>query len=142
MAGGGGAITKAAEDVEDSAQDGRRDILRYNICENDTIIGISASGNAEYVYFALNTANEKGCTTISFSNNEDCKITDIKIITDTGAEIITGSTRMKAGNAQKMVLNMISTTVTIKTGKVYENFMINLKTHQQKTTTKNDMYCM
>lgn len=130
MAGGVNAIIKPQENVEDSADAGKRDILEKNLTLNDVVMGISASGNASYVESALKAAKEKGCKTISLSSNELCKIgeiSDIHIFTNTGAEVITGSTRMKAGNAQKMVLNMITTCSMIKTGKVYENFMINLK---------------
>jgi N-acetylmuramic acid 6-phosphate etherase len=93
-------------------------------------MGISASGNAEYVASAMRAAREIGCVTISLSSNEDCKIgriADIPIFVDTGAEVISGSTRMKAGNSQKFVLNMITTCAMAKTGKVYENLMINLR---------------
>ena len=98
-------------------------------------MGISASGGAEYVASALKMAKQLGCVTISLSSNSPCRIADIadiNIFTDTGAEVITGSTRMKAGNAQKMVLNMLTTCAMVKTGKVYENLMINLKPTNRK----------
>ena len=134
-AGGEKAMFRASENVEDSADKGREDILARGLRANDVVMGISASGNAEYVASALLTAKETGCVTISLSSNNPCKIAsiaDIVIFTDTGAEVITGSTRMKAGNAQKMVLNMISTCAMVKTGKVYENLMINLKPTNKK----------
>ena len=121
---------RAAEGVEDSAEAGRADLLARAPTERDVVMGISASGNAEYVASALRTASELGCVTVSLSSNEDCKIgriADIPIFVDTGAEVISGSTRMKAGNSQKFVLNMITTCAMAKTGKVYENLMINLR---------------
>ncbi len=130
MAGGRDAMFRAAEGVEDSAEAGRSDLLEKNPKACDVVMGISASGNAEYVASALRTAKELGCVTVSLSSNEDCKIgriADIPIFVNTGAEVISGSTRMKAGNSQKFVLNMISTCAMAKTGKVYENLMINLR---------------
>ena len=98
-------------------------------------MGISASGSAEYVARGLEYARSIGCKTIGLASNPDSKMksyTDVYIYTPTGAEVITGSTRMKAGNAQKMVMNMISTAAMVKTGKVYENMMINLKPTNKK----------
>ena len=93
------------------------------------------AGGAKYVIGALRYAAEIGCVTIGLTSNEGSaldKTADISIITDTGAEVVTGSTRMKAGTAQKLVLNMISTVSMIKIGKVYENLMINLKPSNSK----------
>ena len=92
--------------------------------------GFSVAGGAAYVLGAINAAKEKGALTVGLTCNEGCKInqaTDLAITTDTGAEVITGSTRMKAGTAHKMVLNMLSTCVMIKNGRVYENYMIYIK---------------
>ena len=130
MAGGRDAMFKAAENVEDSAELGRADLLAKEPTKRDVVMGISASGNAAYVASALTAAKEIGCVTVSLSSNEVCnigEIADIPIFVNTGAEVITGSTRMKAGNAQKFVMNMISTCAMAKTGKVYENLMINLR---------------
>jgi N-acetylmuramic acid 6-phosphate etherase len=135
MAGGRDAMFRAAEGVEDSAEAGRCDLLEKKPTERDVVMGISASGNAEYVASALRTASELGCVTVSLSSNEDCKIgriADIAIFVDTGAEVISGSTRMKAGNSQKFVLNMITTCAMTKIGNVYENLMINLKPTNDK----------
>lgn len=129
IAGGESALVRASENAEDSAERGKEDLLARNITSDDIVIGISASGNAAYVVSALKAAKELGCVTASLSCNHECKIAEVAdyaIVTETGAEVITGSTRMKAGNAQKMVLNMISTCAMVKTGKVYENLMINL----------------
>lgn len=139
VAGGRDAVFKAQENVEDSKEAGRRDLIAHNITKNDTVIGISASGGASYVYEALNAAREIGASTISISSNKDARIsqnTKVAIWADTGAEVITGSTRMKSGNAQKMILNMISTCSMVKTGKVYENLMINLRPTNIKLTAR------
>ena len=135
MAGGYEAIVRPSENVEDNGEAGVRALMEKKLVAEDVVMGISASGNAEFVSRALEYARSVGCTTVSLASNPDCaigRIADIPIFTDTGAEVITGSTRMKAGNAQKMVLNMISTAAMIKTGKVYENMMVNLKPSNSK----------
>ena len=103
-----------------------------NVCgiEKSCAILKSGIGGAAYVFGALKEAKEHGCKTISLSSNKDTligSVADVEVVTDTGAEVIQGSTRMKAGTAQKLVLNMFSTCVMIKSGKIYENVMINLK---------------
>ena len=130
IAGGDGALRKAVEGAEDNYEAGYSDISFYNINESDSVVGISVAGGAQYILGAFAKAREAGALIISLSSNEDTPIeraADIGIITDTGAEVITGSTRMKAGSAHKMVLNMISTAVMVKLGYVYENMMINLR---------------
>lgn len=130
MAGGIPALAKAGEADEDSYEDGCRDLLAYGITENDSVVGISVSGGAAYVIGALDTANKIGALTVALSCNEGCaieRLAAIGIHPDTGAEVVTGSTRMKAGTAHKMILNMISTAVMIKLGHVYENLMVNLE---------------
>ena len=130
IAGGDSALRRSAEGAEDSYDTGYRDLSSHNLTELDSIVGISVAGGARYVLGAFAKAREVGALIISLSSNSDTpieKASDIGIITDTGSEVITGSTRMKAGSAHKMVLNMISTTVMIKAGHVYENMMINLK---------------
>lgn len=130
IAGGQSAITRASEGAEDSFEKGEESLVELGIKKEDIVIGISAAGNAAFVLGAIDKAKKTGCVTCGLYCNKGCKIeaaADIGIFTDTGAEVVTGSTRMKAGNAQKMVLNMISTCAMIKTGKVYENLMINLK---------------
>ncbi len=130
MAGGDKALRQAGEADEDSYEDGCRDLSAYNITENDSVIGISVSGGASYVIGALETAKKAEALTVALSCNEGCaieQIADISIHPDTGAEVITGSTRMKAGSAHKMIINMISTAIMIKQGHVYENLMVNLQ---------------
>ena len=135
IAGGEPALTRASENAEDLSEAGVNDLLAVDVTSRDVVMGISASGGAAYVAAALAKAKEIGCVTISLSSNSPCRIADIAdiaIFTDTGAEVIAGSTRMKAGNAQKMVLNMITTCAMVKTGKVYGNLMINLKPTNRK----------
>ena len=135
IAGGEKAVFRAVEQVEDSAEAGHADLAAKNLKPMDFVVGISASGNAPYVASALAYAHETGCRTAAISSNRECRlaeIADIFIFTETGPEVITGSTRLKAGNAQKMVLNMISTCAMVKTGKVCENLMVNLRPTNQK----------
>lgn len=130
IAGGEKCLTKAAESQEDNAQAGETDLMNHNLSDCDIVIGISASGGASYVIGALDYANSVGAMTVSITNNYETpmeKIAKLSIVADTGPEVITGSTRLKAGTAQKLILNMISTASMVQTGKVYENLMINLK---------------
>lgn len=134
IAGGYGCMTRAAEQEEDSYEQGVEDVKKYDITKNDRVVGISASGGAAYVIGALEYAKAQGAVTIGVTSNVSplSEKSDVAIITDTGAEVVTGSTRMKAGTAQKLVLNAISTAAMIKTGKVYQNLMINLKPSNKK----------
>lgn len=130
MAGGEDAMFRASENKEDSAESGVADLKKISLASNDVVVGISAAGDASYVVGALEYANGIGCRTVGVTSNEGTGVertADVCIVTDTGAEVVTGSTRMKAGTAQKLVLNMLSTCAMIKDGKVYENLMINLK---------------
>ena len=130
IAGGDGALRKAAENAEDDYAHGQADLGAYAITNKDSIIGISAAGGASYVIGALELAKEKGALTVALTCNAGCpmeSIADIAIHPDTGAEVVTGSTRMKAGSAHKMILNIISTAVMIRQGHVYENMMVNLR---------------
>ena len=129
IAGGRERVFTAGENAEDFYENGVNDVKDL-LKVGDVLVGISAAGGAQYVIGALETAKKLGCTTVALTNNPDgaiTKVPDIAIVCDTGAEAITGSTRLKAGNTQKFVLNMLSTGAMIKTGKVYENLMINLK---------------
>ena len=126
---------QSAEAEEDNYESGMRDLKDKLLTSDDVVVGISAAGNAQYVIGALDYANGIGCETVGITSNEDTLITKCaknSIITDTGAEVITGSTRMKAGTAQKIVLNMLSTVAMIKLGNVYENMMINLRPTNDK----------
>ena len=130
IAGGDKALRFAVEGAEDNAEAGIADLMAYAPTEKDSVVGISAAGGASYVIGGLSAAKEVGAFTVALSCNAGCAIetiADVGIHTDTGAEAVTGSTRMKAGSAHKMVLNMISTGVMIRLGHVYENLMINLR---------------
>ena len=130
IAGGDGALRKASENAEDDPQAGKKDLMAHELCGKDIVVGISAAGGAGYVISALEYARGLGCVTVGITSNDGSpldELADISICTDTGAEVITGSTRMKAGTAQKLVLNMLSTAAMINSGYVYENMMINLR---------------
>ena len=130
IAGGEKCLVKAGEGGEDVAEAGIADLAKYAVTKNDVVVGISVAGGAAYVLAAIDYAKSVGAGTVGLTSNADsalAKITDVAICPDTGAEVITGSTRMKGGNAQKFVLNMLSTCAMVKSGYVYENLMINLK---------------
>ena len=130
IAGGEKCLVKAGEGGEDVASAGVADLQKYAITENDVVVGISVAGGAAYVLAAVEYAKKVGAGTVGLTSNADsalAEIADVAICPDTGAEVITGSTRMKGGNAQKFVLNMLSTCAMVKSGYVYENLMINLK---------------
>lgn len=135
IAGGHSAIFKAVEGAEDSEELGRNDLMSLKIREEDVICGIAASGRTPYVIGGMKYAKEIGAAVISVTMNPEskmAKIADIGIAVVVGPETIMGSTRMKAGTAQKMVLNMISTGTMIKLGKVYGNLMVDLKASNDK----------
>lgn len=130
IAGGEKALVGAVEGFEDNREAGYAALTRYALTENDSVVGISAAGGAAFVLGALAAAKEAGALTVGIASNRDTPIpneAEIAICPDTGAEVITGSTRMKAGTAQKLILNMLSTGVMIRQGYVYENMMVNLK---------------
>ena len=135
LAGGKERMFRAGENEEDKYENGTAAIAEHGITERDVVVGISAAGNAAYVVGALAEAKARGAVTVGLSCNPDTKIlqaADIPIVTDTGAEVLTGSTRLKAGTAQKIVLNTLTTCAMAKTGKVYENMMINLAPSNEK----------
>ncbi len=129
IAGGEKCLVAASESEEDHEEAGSADLAAYDLKNVDVVVGISASGDAAYVLGAMRYAKSMGCKTIGITSNRLSGVdreADISICTDTGAEVITGSTRLKEGTAQKLILNMLSSCAMIKTGKVYENYMINL----------------
>lgn len=129
IAGGDDALRNAVEGAEDDKEKGMADILSFSPGVNDVIVGITASGGAPYVGGVLEVAKSCGSFTALIANNPAPKLSglaDLCLILPTGPEVISGSTRMKAGTAQKMVLNMISTATMIKLGKVYQNVMVDL----------------
>ena len=129
ISGGDDALRNSIEGAEDSSENAIKDLLPYNINKKDTVIGISCSGASTYVISSINYSKSKGASTVYLVTNPNPYIStevDVIIKANTGPEVITGSTRMKAGSATKMILNMISTTTMIKLGKVYKNLMIDL----------------
>lgn len=130
IAGGPGALLKAVEGAEDSAQLGEEDLVTLNLTAQDTVVGLAASGRTPYVIGALRYARRLGCPTVAISCNPDSPIAreaQIAISPVVGPEALTGSTRLKSGTAQKLVLNMISTGAMVKIGKVYQNLMVDVK---------------
>ncbi len=135
IAGGNKALIEAIEGAEDKPNAGRSDLLSLDVDVQDVVVGIAASGRTPYVIGALEFANEVGATTIAIACNMPAPILElasIKIGVLVGPEVITGSTRLKAGTAQKMVLNMLSTASMIKLGKVYGNLMVDVQITNQK----------
>jgi N-acetylmuramic acid 6-phosphate etherase len=135
IAGGKERMFSASENDEDKFENGVADIKSSQLSAGDVLVGVSVAGGAAYVVGALQTAKELGATTVALTSNFDTpieKCADITIITDTGAEVLTGSTRLKAGTAQKIVLNTLTTCAMARTGKVYENMMINLAPSNEK----------
>lgn len=129
IAGGDTALRRAVEGCEDSAELGRAEIDRHGITAKDAVVGISASGSARYVLAAAEEAKSRGAKTIGVVTNPGTllgKICDVTIAPVTGPEAVVGSTRMKSGTAQKLVLNMLTTCTMIKLGKVYGNLMVDL----------------
>jgi N-acetylmuramic acid 6-phosphate etherase len=135
IAGGRRALTHAVEGAEDNHAQGGRDLNTRRLNARDAVVGIAASGGTPYVLGALEFARKKGAITIGITSNPRTPITQvaqINIITPTGPEVITGSTRMKAGTAQKLVLNMLSTATMIRLGRVYDNWMIGVALTNRK----------
>ena len=135
IAGGEKAFVKAVEGAEDSLTLAQEDLKKINFGQNDVIFGIAASGRTPYVIGALKYAESVGAKKITLSCNKNAKISkyaDIAIEIDCGPEILTGSTRLKAGTAQKLVLNMVSTATMIGLGKVYKNLMVDVKPTNEK----------
>ena len=135
IAGGDHALRHAIEGAEDKPDFAKEDFDKLNIDKKDTVVAISASGNAAYVVEVLKLAKEKNCKTIAVTSNKNAltkEFADIFICAETGAEAISGSTRMKAGTAQKLILNMLTTASMVKIGKVYKNYMIDVKPTNDK----------
>ncbi|GAC19469.1 N-acetylmuramic acid 6-phosphate etherase [Paraglaciecola arctica] len=135
IAGGEHAVLNAVEGAEDNQELGKQDLINASLSSNDIVVGIAASGRTPYVIGGLNYANELGCNTVSVVCNRNSpltKIAKIGICVEVGPECLTGSTRMKAGTAQKLVLNTLSTAAFVKMGKVYENLMVDVSTSNAK----------
>jgi len=135
IAGGRRAITRAVEGAEDSARNGERDLRAEKVARNDVVVGIAASGTTPYVLGALRFARGRGATTVAVTSNLRMpvgRLAKIVIAPEVGPEVLTGSTRLKAGTSQKMVLNMLSTAVMARLGHVYENLMIDMMLTNEK----------
>lgn len=135
MAGGESAMFRAAEGAEDNAEAGREDMKAIELSAADIVVGIAASGRTPYVLGAMAYARELGAVTVALTCNKRSEMNaaaDISIGVEPGPEVITGSTRMKCGTAEKMVLNMLSTGAMIKLGKVYGNLMVDVMPTNEK----------
>jgi N-acetylmuramic acid 6-phosphate etherase len=139
MAGGPTALVKAIEADEDSRTLGVREIRKKKPKQNDVVVGIAASGRTPFTVAAVEYAKRRGARTIAVSCNRNTPLeraADLAIVVETGPEVVSGSTRMKAGTAQKMVLNMISTGAMVRMGYVYGNQMVNLDQKNSKLTAR------
>lgn len=135
LAGGPGAMFQAVEGAEDDAALGAQDLQDLGLTAQDTVVGLAASGRTPYVVGGLDHARSVGAATVSVACNPGSEVgrhADVAIELDTGPEVLTGSTRLKAGTAQKLVLNMISTAAMVGTGKVYGNLMVDVRPSNAK----------
>lgn len=145
IAGGEGAFVKAKEGAEDSPELGKEDLKEINLKKEDIVIGLAASGRTPYVIGAFQYAGEVGCRRVAISCNKETKISkeaDLAIELLTGPEVLTGSTRLKAGTAEKMVLNMISTASMVGIGKAYQNLMVDVRTTNEKLVSRAENIVM
>lgn len=145
MAGGTGAFVCAVEGAEDSQALGVDDLKGIGITARDTVVGIAASGRTPYVAAALDYAREVGCHTVAIACNKGSVIgahAELAIEPVCGPEVLTGSTRLKAGTAQKLVLNMISTGSMVGCGKVYQNLMVDVQQTNEKLVVRGQNICM
>jgi N-acetylmuramic acid 6-phosphate etherase len=135
IAGGDIALRHAVEGAEDSPELGRADAEKAGVASGDVVVGISASGGAAYVVEAMKTAHERGCFTAAITCYAESKLAQAvhqAMVVEVGPEAIAGSSRMKAGTAQKLVLNMLTTGAMIQTGKTYQNLMVDVQPTNQK----------
>ncbi len=140
IAGGSRALTNAVEGAEDHPEFGKRDLVEIGFSNRDVLVGIATSGRTPYVIGALQYAEELGAKTIGFSCNAESQLTphcQIMITPIVGPEVISGSTRMKAGTATKMVLNMLTTGTMVRLGKTFGNLMVDLKATNHKLTERS-----
>lgn len=145
IAGGDTAITQAVENAEDDSMQGWLDLEQHKISDKDVVIGIAASGTTPYVIGALEEAKKRGIITGSITNNPGSPlalVADFPIAVAVGPEFVTGSTRMKSGTSQKLILNMISTTVMIQLGRVEDNKMVNMQLTNEKLVDRGTKMIM
>ncbi len=141
IAGGEGAFVKAKEGAEDSAEQGKEDLIAHGLTEKDMVIGVAASGRTPYVIGALEYASSIGCPTgavVCSANSAISKVCPDTITLLCGPEVLTGSTRLKSGTATKMVLNMISTISMRQIGKIYKNYMVDVKMTNEKLVARGN----
>jgi len=142
IAGGERAIMKAVENAEDSVEEGIAGIRNNDIGPDDVVIGVAASGRTPFTIAALKEAASRGAQTIGISNNAGAPILDTcshPILADTGEEVIAGSTRMKAGTAQKVILNLLSSLVMVRMGRVYRGLMVNMRATNAKLRRRSEI---
>jgi N-acetylmuramic acid 6-phosphate etherase len=135
MAGGTSALLKSSEGAEDRSDDGSRAIADAGIGSDDVVIGVAASGTTPFTVSALHAARDRGAVTIGVANNAGTPLLDAVqhgILIETGTEVVAGSTRMQAGTAQKIVLNLFSTAVMVRLGRVYRGLMVNMRARNAK----------
>ena len=140
IAGGSKALQRAVEGAEDSPEQGASDLRDINLSQRDVVVGIAASGHTPYVIGALNFAREVGAGTVGLSCNPGSPVSEtaeIGIAVAVGPEVLSGSTRMKAGTATKMVLNMLTTGAMVKLGKTYGNLMVDLQATNSKLVQRS-----
>ncbi len=145
IAGGERAFLKAVEGAEDNEALGAEDLKELGVDERDTVIGLTASGRTPYVIGALKYAAAKGCRTASISCNTGSEVSryaEVAVEVETGPEVLSGSTRLKAGTAEKMILNMISTVSMVETGKVYKNLMVDVRQSNAKLIVRTENIVM
>ena len=145
IAGGDTALRNPVEDAEDDKQAGSNDLINRNLTAADVVVGIAASGGTPYVIGGLTYAKEIGCRTVSITCNTNSamsQVAELAIEVVPGPEVLTGSTRLKAGTVQKMVLNMISTASMVRIGKAYENFMVDVKQSNKKLNIRAENIVM
>ncbi|APQ18471.1 N-acetylmuramic acid 6-phosphate etherase [Maribacter hydrothermalis] len=145
IAGGDSAIRKAVENAEDATKQAWLDLKKHNINNIDVVVGIAASGSTPYVIGGLEEAKKNGILTAAITNNPGApiaRIADIPIEINVGPEFLTGSTRMKSGTSQKLVLNMISTALMIKIGRVKGNKMVHMQMSNDKLVDRGTRYIM
>lgn len=145
IAGGDTAIRKAVENAEDDRLQAWKDLVAFDIDTKDVVIGIAASGTTPYVLGGIDDAKKNGILTAGITNNPGSPLAeaaDIAIAVDVGPEFVTGSTRMKSGTSQKLVLNMISTALMIKIGRIKGNKMVNMQLSNDKLVDRGTRYVM
>lgn len=145
IAGGDRALRFPVEGAEDDSALGRQDLVAHKIAPPDVVVGIAASGRTPYVLGALEYAREIGCQTVAIACNTDSaigRVADLALEAPVGPEVLTGSTRLKAGTAQKMILNMITTGAMVRLGKAYQNLMVDMVQSNEKLRTRAENIVM